>query len=165
MAFDSILIGEVGLGLVSLVIISVILVKHSSRRSRLWIQLPSFNMIKTGFKGLYDLGIRETVKSLMEIWFPKQTTILLHTSGKSVRISYNRCGLDYMIVAPYRRDLVSKMSGSKVLSQKGTELIDITQQPGIPYLVSANMMGADCIIVKRSGCETVYKGDQIPSFD
>lgn len=141
-----------GLGLITLIGVSSVIV-------------PRYNTIRLGIKGLFQLGIRKTLLQLTQIWFPKETTILLHTSGKSVRIGYHRCGKDYMIVAPYRRDLVSKMSGTQVWSQKGDERIEITQQPGIPYLVSANMMGADRIIVKRGGIEMVYVGDVVPNFD
>lgn len=150
----------VGLGLcigASLIVATLTIRKPRSLFDRL-------RLIRTGTQALLNIGMRKTIGNLYQIWFPTKTTILLHTSGKSVKIGYHRCGLDYNIVAPYRRELVSKMAGSQVWCSKDDVLIDITQQPGIPYLISANMLDADYIVVKKGGLETRFTGDQIPNF-
>ena len=98
--------------------------------------------------------------------FSKQTlaSFTINDSGKSAFIVYSRCGKDYMINVPYKRELVTQMSKCKVFLSKNNEMINITQQPGIPYLVSAKMLGGDKIIMNCGETVKEFLNDEIPSF-
>ena len=105
------------------------------------------------------------IKTFSKIYHPSQSNITILPSGKSAKISYQRYGNYYSLIVPYRRDLVSKMSGTQVWYQKGTERHEITQQSGIPYQINLEMLGADCIIIKKNGIEKILTSDQLISGD
>ena len=105
------------------------------------------------------------IKTFSKIYHPSQSNITILPSGKSAKIVYQRYGNYYSLIVPYRRDLVSKMSGTQVWYQKGTERHEITQQSGIPYQINLEMLGADCIIIKKNGIEKILTSDQLISGD
>lgn len=86
-------------------------------------------------------------------------------NGNSACITYLRYGREYQVNIPYNRHLVAKMSSCKVFLIKGEEKIDITQQPGIPYLMTASMLGGDKIILEKGDTVIEYGPDQIPTLE
>ena len=84
------------------------------------------------------------------------------SQNRSASIIYNRYGKEHILNIPYQRESVSKMTGLSVFlikgSPKGPQTINITQQPGIPYFVSAHHLGGDNIyIIKNSTKENISK--------
>lgn len=109
----------------------------------------------------WDL-VKSSVVATREIYFPSKSGF--STTGGTAKIEYKRCGATYSVRVPYRRELVSKMAGSQVWCQRGADRIEITQQPGIPYQVTAQMLGGDYIVVRKAGTERIFRQDEVPSF-
>lgn len=84
------------------------------------------------------------------------------SQNKSASIIYSRYGKEHILNIPYQRESVSKMTGLSVFliknSPEGPQTINITQQPGIPYFVSAYDLGGEEIyIIKNSTKEIIHK--------
>jgi len=95
----------------------------------------------------------------------KPVTIKFNENRKSACIEYIReGGSKYKIYVPYNQHLRSKMNGYTVYLLKNTQLIDITQQPGIPYLVTADMLGGQSIIIKKYDETKTFDLHEIPQF-
>lgn len=61
-------------------------------------------------------------------------------------ISYSRHGHQYNYIVPFDRSYIVHMSQFKAqLVLNGDTLLDITQQPGLPYLISPISLGGDAI--------------------
>ena len=81
----------------------------------------------------------------------------------SAMITYNRCNIPYNLYVPYHSRLVSKMSPYRVFLVKDGNEVDITQQPGIPYMLTAESMGGTELIVRKSGeVVTRYEKNVVP---
>jgi hypothetical protein len=77
-----------------------------------------------------------------------QVSLVINDTQKSCLITYNRLGCKYYLNVPYDRSLVPKMTGVKVflimkspIRSAEKMLVDITQQPGIPYLLTPKELG------------------------
>ncbi len=84
---------------------------------------------------------------------------------KSALISFTHGGKQHHVSVPYDRSKGRKMGRMVVWLVGSEERIDITHKPGIPYLLSAEQMGGDKIIVMKDG-NTIkeYSGDEIPNW-
>ena len=109
---------------------------------------------------LYTLSKRISQK-------PKNTGyITINQTVTSASVSYTRYDKEYQIHIPYNKDLITKMTRLKVYLVKDGERVEITQQPGIPYMVSARMLGGEkIIIVKDNNVQKEYKNDEIPQIN
>ena len=90
----------------------------------------------------------------------------LHDTKKSAQIDYTYNGSPYTLYVPYIRRLVSPMTNSRITLEdsEGNE-IDIRQQPGIPYVISAKMLGGKRIQITTENEETyVFEDDEIPDL-
>lgn len=76
-----------------------------------------------------------------QLWPQKKSHFIVCGSRKAARLSYNHLGVDRMVYLPFNPRLVSKMSGHRAILIKEGEEIDITQQVGLPYLVTAADLG------------------------
>ena len=65
-----------------------------------------------------------------------------------VRISYEYGGKTYYIVVPYDKELCRSGRRKQVFLQQGENFIDITQKPGIPYLLTPEQLGGKVLIKK-----------------
>ena len=85
----------------------------------------------------------------------------LNETGKSATITYKRLGTPHMVHVPYSSLLQSKsvIKDVKVFLLKGDEKIDITQQPGVRYLVSAHMLGGKAMMVTDNEDMIKYYGE------
>ncbi len=63
-------------------------------------------------------------------------------------INYTRGNENYSIRIPYSRRLSGKMSQYEVLAIYADHTENITQQSGIPYLITPQMLGADYFLVR-----------------
>ncbi len=64
-----------------------------------------------------------------------------------IYIPYKYCHNDYSLRLPYDASKVVKMNNYTVEAIDGTIKYDITQQPGIPYLITCQDLECDQIIV------------------
>jgi hypothetical protein len=72
----------------------------------------------------------------------------INDTGKSASIKYTRYGKSYILNIPYDRSRISSMSSYTVYLIKNNQRINITQQSGIPYLVTADELGGNSIEVE-----------------
>lgn len=82
----------------------------------------------------------------------------------SAILKVNHCGKSHSIYVPYNRRNTTKMLRHNVFLLKGDEKIDITQKPGVSYVVSAADLGGEMIVVENKEGEVIhaYKDNEIP---
>lgn len=102
------------------------------------------------------LGVRKyfmkiCIGMVTEIARENKTCFQLNKGNKTATITYQRLGKSYNLTVPYDRRAGNQARNKKVYIQieGDDELIDITQQPGIPYLVSGQMLNAKNVIIKN----------------
>lgn len=77
---------------------------------------------------------------------------VLCETGRAVCITYKRLGKTYLLNIPFsRRDMVRSVGLKVYLIQAGGTELDITQQPGVPYLITAEMLGGIGLKVVSNG--------------
>lgn len=83
----------------------------------------------------------------------------------SVVVKVKHAGNTHPVFLPYNRRKSTAMLRKKVFLIKEDQKIDISQKPGIPYLVSAEDLGGEKIIVENLDGEIVhsYSGKEIPN--
>jgi len=90
-------------------------------------------------KNLYSL-----IKKL-DLDTPKQeirSYVDINDEGTKITIVYNHYNQSFKLVLPYNRSFVAKMGMfSAELIYGDGRVVDITQQPGIPYIISAADIG------------------------
>lgn len=74
----------------------------------------------------------------------------INEGDKSMTIVYNYFGVEYVVSVPFRRDYVAAMAGYKASVRKNGVWTDITQQPGVPYLVSTDQLGASEMLITNT---------------
>lgn len=77
---------------------------------------------------------------------------LIH-GQKLARINYCVSGLSYQIIVPYDPEKIVSMSSLEVFLMKDNKAEKITQQPGIPYVLSAKQLGGSLIVVTNEESE------------
>ena len=80
-----------------------------------------------------------------------------------VVIKYQDAGQTYKVCLPYDPQRVSRMCGIKAELKVNGELIDITQQPGIPYSISGNNLTGTIVIQKSIFGQKEYT-DMAPMY-
>lgn len=83
---------------------------------------------------------------------------------KSAVISFNHLGKVHNIYVPYHRNTSTSMLRKNFYLIKDEEKILLEQKPGIPFLISAESMGGDKIIVedKDGNIISEFHNDEIP---
>ena len=92
---------------------------------------------------------------------------MFRPSDKSAVIRVSSGGKSHSIFVPYDRSKSSSMLRKKVfLLKMSGEKIDITQKPGVPYLVSAEHLNGTSIVVENLSGDVVRTFDctEIPSY-
>lgn len=96
-----------------------------------------------------------------------QVAFSVNDTDTSASIVYERIGQQYIMLVPYNRRYVAAMSQFKVeLLRTNNEPVNITQQPGIPYLVSADSLGGYSIRItnQETGTSKEYLHIDIPHY-
>ena len=92
---------------------------------------------------------------------------MFRPSDKSAVIRVSSGGKSHSIFVPYDRSKSSSMLRKKVfLLTINGEKIDITQKPGVPYLVSADHLNGTTIVVENLSGETIktFLESEIPGY-
>jgi hypothetical protein len=97
---------------------------------------------------------------------PKNKTYISE-SGKCIHIYYEYSGTEYRLIVPYSMlSSVDMIQYQMDAIYENGDILTITQQPGIPYLVNTNDL--KCKTLKVTNHETdvyhFYKNDEIPNF-
>ena len=114
-------------------------------KSNMWAWILSISAAALIF--FYRREIATTAKFLSvltKVYFQPQVSgaEFIEGDGNYAVIHYYRQGRKYSITVPYLRHLRSKMLNTQVfLVKDGGRSINITQQPGIPYLLTPAEMG------------------------
>ena len=89
----------------------------------------------------------------------------LHKNSSAV-IEVKHNGKTHSVYIPYDRRKSVSMLRKRVFLLKDDQKEDMTQKPGVPYLVSAKDLGGDSIIVEDLSGEFLksYTEDEIPGF-
>lgn len=86
----------------------------------------------------------------------KAPNFSINDTGCSASITYNHVGKSYLVNVPFKSSLTNAMMPlravlHKLLNDKKTvKEIDITQEPGIPYMVCAGDLGGSKIVISNS---------------
>jgi hypothetical protein len=86
--------------------------------------------------------------------------------NSSAILNISQGGKTHSVYLPYDRRKSTSMLRKKVYLLKGNEKIDISQKPGIPYVVSASMLGGEFIIIEDPEGNIIkqYSKDEIPNY-
>lgn len=91
------------------------------------------------------------------------TTFYVGEGGKFAIIKYSRAGHPYQIYVPYDARKRTVMMGTRVylikeVNESKKVEIDITQQPGVSYLLTPAEMGGTGFLLKKEDGETGVVG-------
>lgn len=91
----------------------------------------------------------------------------INNDRRSATITYTHNGQTHIVIVPYNRRHIRSMSQHQVHLVKGEDTINITHQPGIPYLVTAEELGGDSIVIMNENGNIIKKLDKrsIPQID
>jgi len=119
----------------------------------------------------YFIDIYNIIKMLHGHQITNEDTFIPSKDYKFAEIKYKRKGKWYSIYVPYDKKILGitkkvhavyesdiENLDKKLDKEKNQYKIDITQQPGIPYLVTANNIGAKSIQISY-GCRRRKKVD------
>lgn len=87
--------------------------------------------------------------------------------GTSAILTYQRLNRNYIVTLPYsRRQIVPMAQFTVHLLRDNEPPLDITQQPGIPYLTSASDLGGSAIRITNedTGFSFLYKNSHVPMY-
>lgn len=103
---------------------------------------------------------------ILKLFHSDNTNIFkINNDGYTATITFKYYSSQYQVYVPYNKNLVRKMTGTKViLFDKNGKEIDITQKPGIPYSFSAQQLGGKYIHVQLKDDIKILKEDEIPTF-
>ena len=92
---------------------------------------------------------------------------MFRPSEKSAIIRVSSGGKSHSIFVPYDRNKSSSMLRKKVfLMKEDGNKIDISQKPGVPYLISADHLGGTQILVENLSGEIIktFHSSEVPGF-
>lgn len=122
--------------------------------------LGAFGLI---YYNRYQIGL--LALSLMQKKSP--TVFSINETECSATLQYHRMSSEYNLLIPYDRSKVAVMTQFRVeLLRDNQDPVEITQQPGIPYLVSAEQLGGSGIKIcnLETGLYHIYDIKTIPLY-
>jgi len=96
----------------------------------------------------------------------KEQELFKPVHKNSAVIMVNQAGKTHSVYIPYDRKKSSSMLRKKVFLIKENEKIDISQKPGVPYLITAKQLGGQKIVVEDLTGEIIktYTEDEVPNY-
>ena len=137
-----------------------------------WGSVIGFVSIYSSYKGyfymkekLYNHIIEKVNEKLKNDIEDEDLFKPLHKNSSAV-INVKHNGKTHPVYIPYDRRKSVSMLRKRVFLLKDDQKEDMTQKPGVPYLVSAKDLGGDSIIVEDLSGEFLksYTEDEIPGF-
>lgn len=129
--------------------------------NRKWIY-QKYIIIKMALTLLYSISFPPEIKETQNMH-----KFVINTTQCSASIMYEYIGKPYIVTVPYNKKHVIRMSDYKVeLIYEDGKILPITQQAGVPYLVSAKSLGGKYIKVTDFESESakIYNEDEIPGY-
>ena len=105
------------------------------------------------------------VKILTNLFYNKKVSLTYNIS--SALLNYQYLGQDYIISIPYnRKKLINMIQYKAELFYNDKKSINITQQPGIPYILNAKDLGGEYIKITNmgTGLSCDYDNTQSPMY-
>ena len=137
----------------------------------LYVPLISIPVIYQGYyygkRRLEEYIVQRVMEDLdrrMKLEEEEQLFKPIHSNSAQIKVKH--AGKSHAIYVPYNRRKSTSMLRKRVYLIKEGEKIDISQKPGIPYLVCAKDLGGERIIVENLDGDVVktYKEDEIPNL-
>lgn len=121
-----------------------------------------------GKEKLYEYVMSEVKKELDKRMRDEDDQELFkpHERCKSAIIKVTHGGKSHNIFIPYDRSKSTSMLMRKVYLIRDGQEIELSQKPGVPFLVSAQDLGGDKIILKDFSGEHLheYTANEVPNF-
>lgn len=115
------------------------------------------------YAGYKMYGLYHKYNSILQsMKVTKANSIELHENYALIPYSYN--GGDYSVRIPYIRSKVCHMDAFIVSAETKDGLVDITQQPGIPYLLTPEQLSCDSIHAHNVDTDQHYRYDDQPLY-
>lgn len=140
--------------------LSAIMNLHSNGYIVLW-----YGMLKTLYKLKNNITPEfiETINHINLNQIKNKTKIF----NKTIHIYYDYLGKEYLVILPYNKSkLVEMCKYNFIAVYDNNNQVEITQQPGVPYLVSSEEIECKEIIVRNNDADVkyVYKKDKVPRY-
>jgi len=89
-----------------------------------------------------------------------------HIFDNYIEIPYKHMNINYKVWLPYNHKLVLKMLPYTVTAVKDNQSLNITQQPGVPYLITPYDLNAESIITynENEDQEDFYYNQIMPFY-
>ena len=111
--------------------------------------------------------IARMLNNIAESQKPAQASFVINDSDQSATVVYKHNGMNYSLFVPFDRSYAIKMASiqAQLLHNDGTK-VDITQEPGIPYLCKASELDGKSITVynMNTGTTHTYLADCAPGY-
>lgn len=87
----------------------------------------------------------------------------IHSNSAQIKVTHG--GKSHKIYLPYNRRKSTSMLRKRVYLIKNGEKLDISQKPGIPYLICAEDLGGESIVIENLDGDVVhtYSKDEVPN--
>ena len=121
-------------------------------------------------KRLDNYVVEQVMKKLNEITEEDEVTFKPLQKSQSALILFSHGGKQHQVCIPYDRTKSRNMLRKKVYlvrneDKTGLTKTEITHKPGVPYLLSAQDMGGDKIVVEKDNNILIeYDKDEIPNY-
>ena len=135
------------------------------------IPLISIPLIYQGYKygkrRLEEYIVQRVMEDLdrrMKIEEEEQLFKPIHSNSAQIKVKHG--GKTHSVYVPYNRKKSTSMLRKRVYLIKDGEKLNISQKPGIPYLICADDLGGESIIIENLDGDIVrtYKKDEVPNF-
>lgn len=91
---------------------------------------------------------------------PSQASVIVNDSDQSLTVAYEKNGIKRSLFLPFKRSSVIHMNDIQMrLTMPNGTMVDITQEPGVPYLCSAAELGGINITAYNVEDETSHVFD------
>ena len=112
-------------------------------------------------QSISNWGLQLLLKSFESYRSTDKPSITIGETGRFACITYSRMGFTYSLYVPFEKRKVAKLSSIRVYLHKADgPVVDITQQPGIPYLVTASMLGGTHIRVVGENKSVTFESEE-----
>jgi hypothetical protein len=93
----------------------------------------------------------QVIKKVNEISNSEEVKFKQFQKHPSAIVIFDHGGKSHNLCIPFDQSKAKHMRRRDVYLIRGTEKIEITHKPGVPYLISAKDMGGDKIVVEKDG--------------
>jgi hypothetical protein len=125
----------------------------------IWFRSRLTNYVKRIYKKWQGLlFLVRMMNNLAVAQKPTPVSIIVNDSDQSITVTYEKTGMGYSVFLPFNRAHVLRMNNLQMrLTMANGTSVNITQEPGIPYLCSAAELGGISITAYNIDDETSHE--------